>query len=116
MSQPGLGAAKASSLTAILELARRAAEEQLMRPHTLSEPNSVKRYFRTALAHRAVEPCLALYLDNQLNLIASGELARVPLAQASVYPREVFRHALRPPTPALLPPPPHPPRPAHPHP
>ncbi|MBO1112751.1 RadC family protein [Bordetella petrii] len=95
MSLPGLGAAKAGSLAAILELARRAAEEQLMRLHKLSEPGSVKRYFKTALAHRAVEHCLALYLDNQLNLIASGELARGTLAQASVYPREVVREALR---------------------
>src|SRR3546814_724094 len=58
MSHPGLGAAKAGSLAAILELARRAAEEQLMRQQTLSEPGSVKHYFRTALTHRAIEHCL----------------------------------------------------------
>ncbi|MBO9353609.1 DNA repair protein RadC [Bordetella petrii] len=95
MSQPGLGAAKAGSLAAILELARRAAEEQLMRQQALSEPGRVKQYFKTALSHRDVEHCMALYLDNQLNLIASGELARGTLAQASVYPREVVREALR---------------------
>ena len=95
MSLPGLGAAKAGSLAAVLELARRVAEEQLVRQHKLSEPGSVKHYFKTALAHRSVEHCLALYLDNQLNLIASGELARGTLAQASVYPREVVREALR---------------------
>jgi len=95
MSLPGLGAAKAGSLAAVLELARRVAEEQLMRRHTLAEPGSVKHYFKTALVHRTVEHCLALYLDSQLNLIASGELARGTLAQASVYPREVVREALR---------------------
>ncbi|MCD0503770.1 RadC family protein [Bordetella petrii] len=95
MSLPGLGAAKASSLAAVLELARRAAEEQLMQQSTLADPGSVKGYFKMALTHRKVEHCLALYLDSQLNLIASGELARGTLAQASVYPREVVREALR---------------------
>lgn len=95
MSLPGLGAAKAGSLAAVLELARRVAEEQLSREHVMSQPANVKRYFQTALTHRTVEYCLALYLDNQLNLIATGELARGTLNQASVYPREVVREALR---------------------
>ncbi|MVW73040.1 MULTISPECIES: DNA repair protein RadC [unclassified Bordetella] len=95
MTLSGLGAAKACSLAAVLELARRATEEQLTRQHVLSEPSHVKQYFRTALGHRTVEHCIALYLDNQLNLIATGELARGTLNQASVYPREVVREALR---------------------
>ncbi|CAM4132174.1 RadC family protein [Bordetella tumulicola] len=95
MSLPGLGAAKAGSLAAVLELARRVAEERLAHKHVLSQPASVKQYFQTALMHRTIEHCLALYLDNQLNLIATGELARGTLTQASVYPREVVREALR---------------------
>ena len=95
MSLPGLGAAKAGSLAAVLELARRVTEEQLTREHVMSQPANVKQYFQIALTHRTVEHCLALYLDNQLNLIATGELARGTLNQASVYPREVVREALR---------------------
>lgn len=95
MSLPGLGAAKASSLAAVLELARRVVEEQLTREHVMSQPANVKRYFQTALSHRTIEHCLALYLDNQLNLIATGELARGTLSQAAIYPREVVREALR---------------------
>jgi len=94
MRLPGLGAAKAGSLAAVLELARRVAEEQLSRHHVMSQPSQVKRYFQTALAHRTIEHCLALYLDNQLNLIATGELARGTLNQATIYPREVIREAL----------------------
>ena len=45
--------------------------------------------------HRRIEHCVGLYLDSQLRLIASGELARGTLSQASVYPREVVREALR---------------------
>ncbi|ARP94782.1 RadC family protein [Bordetella genomosp. 13] len=94
-NEPGLGAAKACALAAVLELARRAIEEDLVGRPSLSHPDNVKLYCRTALSHRTVEHCIALYLDNRLNLIASGELARGTLAQASVYPREVVREALR---------------------
>jgi DNA repair protein RadC len=94
MRQPGLGAAKAGSLAAVLELAKRVAEEQLSQQRLMSQPENVKRYCQTALAHQTVEHCLALYLDNQLHLIATGELARGTLNQATIYPREVVREAL----------------------
>ena len=55
----------------------------------------MKQCCKLALGHRRVEHCIALYLDNQLRLIATGELARGTLSQASVYPREVVREALR---------------------
>ncbi|SAI57669.1 DNA repair protein RadC [Bordetella ansorpii] len=93
--EPGLGAAKACALAAVLELARRAIEEDLVGRPSMNHPDNVKLYCRTALSHRTVEHCIALYLDNQLNLIAVGEVARGTLAQASVYPREVVREALR---------------------
>ncbi len=92
---PGVGIAKACVLTAVLELARRTIEEDLVRGNALSHPERVKQYCMTALGHRVVEHCIALYVDNQLNFIASGELTRGTLAQASVYPREVVREALR---------------------
>jgi DNA repair protein RadC len=92
---PGVGVAKACVLAAVLELARRTIEEDLVRGNALRHPERVKQYCMTALGHRVVEHCLALYLDNQLNFIASGELTRGTLTQASVYPREVVREALR---------------------
>ncbi len=95
MAIPGLGAAKSSLLAALLELARRATEEDLTRNDTLNHPLQVKQYCKMALGHRPVEHCIALYLDNRLRLIATGELARGTLSQASVYPREVVREALR---------------------
>ncbi|MBC9907832.1 RadC family protein [Achromobacter xylosoxidans] len=92
---PGLGTAKACMLAALLELARRAIEEDLARNSNLDHPLQVKQYCKMALGHRQVEHCIALYLDNRLRLIATGELARGTLSQASVYPREVVREALR---------------------
>lgn len=95
MTVSGLGVAKSCTLAALLELARRAIEEDLTRSDTLRHPSQVKQYSMTALGHRRVEHCIALYLDNQLRVIATGELARGTLSQASVYPREVVREALR---------------------
>ncbi len=95
LGQDGLGQAKACQLAAVLELARRAAEEQLARDSALSDPRRVKHYCALLLGHYPVEHCTALYLDNQLRLIATEELARGTLSQASVYPREVVRAALR---------------------
>ncbi|MGE8679227.1 DNA repair protein RadC [Achromobacter marplatensis] len=95
MTISGLGVAKSCTLAALLELARRAIEEDLTRSDTLRHPAQVKQYCMAALGHRRVEHCIALYLDNQLRVIATGELARGTLSQASVYPREVVREALR---------------------
>ncbi|NMK46665.1 DNA repair protein RadC [Achromobacter sp. Bel] len=95
MTVSGLGAAKSCTLAALLELARRTIEEDLTHSDTLRHPGQVKQYCMTALGHRRVEHCIALYLDNQLRVIATGELARGTLSQASVYPREVVREALR---------------------
>ncbi|MDR6602515.1 DNA repair protein RadC [Achromobacter deleyi] len=95
MTVSGLGEAKSCTLAALLELARRTIEEDLTRNNTLRHPGQVKQYCMTALGHRRVEHCIALYLDNQLRVITTGELARGTLSQASVYPREVVREALR---------------------
>ncbi|WP_312994659.1 RadC family protein [Achromobacter animicus] len=95
MSIAGLGASKACTLAALLELARRAMEEDLVRDTAMNHPTRVKQYCKAALGHLQVEHCIALYLDAQLRLISTGELARGTLSQAAVYPREVVREALR---------------------
>ncbi|MDX3904158.1 MAG: DNA repair protein RadC [Pigmentiphaga sp.] len=92
---PGLGAAKASQLQAILELARRELAETMARGDALSNPDDVRRYCATTLAHRQIECCMALYLDTRNRLITSEILAQGTLGQATVYPREIVRAALR---------------------
>ncbi|ANN67885.1 RadC family protein [Bordetella bronchialis] len=91
----GLGSAKICQLLSILELARRALREDLAQTCALDQPARVKQYCVALLGHREVEHCIALYLDNRLRLIATAEVARGTLSQASVYPREVVRDALR---------------------
>jgi len=91
----GLGPAKTAQLIAILELARRSMAEELTRERALNRPELTQAYCMALLGHHPIEVCMALYLDNQLRLIASEELSRGTLAQAAVYPREVVRAALR---------------------
>lgn len=92
---PGLGPAKTCELLAINELNRRALAEELHTGIDLDQPQRVKHYCTAMLGHLRIEHCMALYLDNQYRLIATEELARGTLSQASVYPREVVRAALR---------------------
>ena len=91
----GLGIAKTCELLAINELNRRALEEDLKDGQALDQPQRVKHYCTAKLGHLAVEHCIALYLDSQFRLIASEEVSRGTLNQASVYPREIIKAALK---------------------
>ena len=91
----GVGIAKASELLAINELNRRSLEEDLKTGAALDQPERVKHYCTARLGHLAVEHCIALYLDSQFRLIASEEVSRGTLTQASVYPREIIKSGLR---------------------
>ena len=95
LALPGLGEAKACEILAISELGRRALEEELRVGETLDQPTRVKRYCIAQLGHLPIEHCVALYLDSRFRLIACDEVARGTLSQASVYPREVVKAALR---------------------
>ncbi|ALM81900.1 DNA repair protein RadC [Bordetella sp. N] len=92
---PGVGSAKTCQLLSVLELARRAIHEELAHGRALDQPDLVKQYCVALLGDRRIEHCLALYLDNGLRLIATGEVARGTLTKAAVYPREIVRDALR---------------------
>jgi DNA repair protein RadC len=90
----GLGAAKACELRAVSELHCRALEEQLADKQALPDAGKVKQYCAAKLGHHKIEYCIALYLDCQLRLIATEEVARGTLGQASLYPRELVKAAL----------------------
>ncbi len=92
---PGVGPAKAAQLIATLELARRSMAEDLSRGRTLDRPELMEAYCAAVLGHHRVEVCIALYFDNQLRLITTEEVSRGTLSQATVYPREIVRAALR---------------------
>lgn len=92
---PGMGSAKSVQFQAVLELARRALQEELSRRDLFATPEAVRDWLRLHLSHLPHEAFVALWLDAQNRLIAYDELFRGTLTQTSVYPREVVKAALR---------------------
>ena len=91
----GLGEAKYTQLQAVLELARRHLAEALPERELLNEPAVLRRYLVSRLREETQEVFLGLFLDRQLKLIATEELARGSLSEAMVYPREVVKAAIK---------------------
>ena len=90
----GLGAAKSSQLSAIMEMARRALREKLARGSALSSPQAVRDFLRLKLQDRPHEVFVGVFLDAQNRVLAVEEMFRGTLTQTSVYPREVVKRAL----------------------
>lgn len=90
----GLGPAKFAQLQAVMELARRAMEEQLQDGHVLSSPQAVKDYLRVVFRNMGHESFVVLFLDVKNRLIHTKEMFRGTLTHTSVYPREVVKEAL----------------------
>jgi DNA repair protein RadC len=88
------GTAKRAQLVAVLELARRALDEQLKDKTIFDTPQAVRDYLQLQLGSRPHEVFAVLFLDSQHRLIALEELFRGTLTQTSVYPREVVVRAL----------------------
>ena len=94
-AERGLGEAKYAQLQAVLELARRHLGETLGERDLLREPALVRQYLASRLREGDRERFVGLFLDSQNRLIASEVLAEGSLHEASVYPREVVKTALR---------------------
>ncbi len=90
----GLGPAKFAQLQAVLELARRAINEELEEGINLHSPKAVKQYLQMLLATKHYETFAVIFLDVRNRLIETRELFRGTLTQTSVYPREVVKVAL----------------------
>ena len=90
----GLGPAKYAQFQAVLELARRALDEDLRSGELLSSPPAVRQYLQLLLARKPFESFAVLFLDVKNRLIATEELFRGTLTHTSVYPREVVKAAL----------------------
>ncbi|MBY0577239.1 MAG: DNA repair protein RadC [Gallionellaceae bacterium] len=90
----GMGQAKYVQLQAVLEMSRRALQEELQRGDALNSPRAVRDYLQLQLGGCQQEVFLVLFLDTQHRVIASEELFHGTLSQTSVYPREVVKRAL----------------------
>jgi DNA repair protein RadC len=90
----GMGPAKYAQLKAVLEMARRALQEELRAGSVLDSPGAVRDYLRLTLAARPHEIFMAVFLDAQNRVVSTEELFRGTLTQTSVYPREIVKRAL----------------------
>ena len=90
----GMGRAKYVQLQAVVEMARRALQEEVHSGDALNAPRAVREYLQLLLRGRQQEVFVALFLDAQHRVIAAEELFQGTLTQTSVYPREVVKRAL----------------------
>lgn len=94
LQRRGLGSAKAATLLAALELARRVARAELPDRLPLGNPDAVARYLLLRYAERDQEVMGALFLDLRNRLLGEAELYRGTMARASVEPRAFLKQAL----------------------
>lgn len=90
----GMGPAKYVQLQAVLEMARRALDEEIRSGDAMSSPAAVRDYLRLQLQGLRHEVFIGVFLDAQNRVIGVEELFRGTLTQTSVYPREVVKRAL----------------------
>ncbi len=91
---PGMGPAKFAQLQAVMEIARRALIEEFRNGSIMDSPQSVRNYLRLSLGGKSYEVFVGIFLDTRHRTIATEELFRGTLTQASVYPREVVKRSL----------------------
>jgi DNA repair protein RadC len=90
----GMGQAKFVQLQAVLEMSRRALQEEMQAGDALNSPRAVRDYLQLLLRSRQQEVFVVIFLDAQHRAIAAEELFQGTLTQTSVYPREVVKRAL----------------------
>ena len=93
--QPGVGPAKAATLLAALEVARRLAQRRLDTGDAIRGPEDVFRHFHARLRDAPHEQFHLLLLDGRHRLLREVMASRGTLTASLVHPREVFRPALR---------------------
>ena len=92
---PGLGPARYAELQAAIEISRRQLAETLRAGPSLARPRATREYLISRLRDLEHEVFCCLYLDNRHRLIEFEQLFRGTIDGASVYPREVVKHALQ---------------------
>jgi DNA repair protein RadC len=91
----GLGPAKAASLLAAFELARRLETKPLDLGQPIRNPVDVHRHFQPRIRGVHRESFHVLLLDVRHRLIGEDEVSVGTLTASLVHPREVFREAIR---------------------
>lgn len=90
----GLGAAKAATVLAALELGRRLASARPWEKFHFGEPRDAAAYLMPRLRYETREKFLVILLDTKNKVIGTEIVCEGSLATVSVHPREVFLPAV----------------------
>ncbi|MFK0573625.1 RadC family protein [Endozoicomonas sp.] len=90
----GLGPAKATQLSAILELCRRVLRQKVAQSDIITSPKSTREYLQLHFQGLQREEFACLFLDTRHRIIALETLFQGTLNAATVHPREVVKQAL----------------------
>jgi DNA repair protein RadC len=90
----GLGKAKYAELQAIIEIAQRYLEEQLIHTNVISNAETAYLYLAAKLRNYQHEVFACIFLDNQNQVIHYEELFHGTINNTTVYPREIVKIAL----------------------
>ncbi len=91
----GVGAARACTLAAAGELARRIASEAMVAGAQVNSPSAVYRHFAPLLSDEKREMFHAVLLDSKNRLVLDLRISVGSLGASLVHPREAFRPAVR---------------------
>ena len=89
----GIGEAKAATVVAAFEIARRVARAKMPRRDLLDRPDAVANYLQLKYGSDQ-EVMGALFLDVRNRLIGESEIFRGTLSRAAVEPRAIIKEAL----------------------
>jgi DNA repair protein RadC len=89
----GVGQAKATSIIAAFELARRRLANEAQRTH-FSDSTSLARYLIPKVGDKSIEVFYVVYLDRQNQVLAEEELFRGGISNVTVDGRLVFKQAM----------------------
>jgi len=90
----GLGTAKAATLLAVAELARRQLKENINGRNVIRDPESVMQYLYSSLRDKTREVFKVLYLNKANCIISDRDLFYGTVDEATIHPREVVKTAL----------------------
>ena len=92
--EAGVGPARAATLEALPELARRYYAASLPVGESIKSPADTEDFLHARIRHLGHELFCCLYLDNRHRVLRFDELFRGTIDGTSVYPREVVKEAL----------------------
>ncbi|MGB1271587.1 MAG: RadC family protein [Endozoicomonas sp.] len=90
----GLGPAKSTQVSAVLEMCRRMLSQKVTQTDIINSPEATRQYLQLHFQGVEREEFACLFLDTRHRVIALETLFQGTLGSATVHPREVVKQAL----------------------